>query len=187
MRMKSIVSSIAVILAACVLSSCNLTQVRRDLHNISGIINTGSDIVNSGNELTNELYNFRVLSENREEKPLTTASKVSEPKVQVITQFVAPKSVRPGDTMRIYTQYDLKLPNHMYNAEVTERLVLFHNGARVSDLMPPNRVRHKAAKIDMFVEIEIPSDADRGQYIIEHRIQSGRSESVKKSKFYIGI
>ena len=105
---------------------------------------------------------------------------------QVAIREVAPSRVRvrPGETVRFYTEYSLTLPASDTEALVKARWVLLRNGRKIGREGIDNRYA-RAGLNTQVTELTLPPSAASGQYSVEHRVQVGDSFDVAHSRFVL--
>ncbi|MGH8508102.1 MAG: protein kinase domain-containing protein [Gammaproteobacteria bacterium] len=106
--------------------------------------------------------------------------------VQLTIQEAVPSRarVRPGDTVRFYTEYSLTLPASDKEAHVTATWVLLRNGRKIGREGIDNRYA-RAGLNTAATELPLPSWTKSGQYTVEHRVQVGDSFDVARSHFVV--
>ena len=105
---------------------------------------------------------------------------------QIAIREVAPSRVRvrPGETVRFYTEYSLTLPASDTEALVKARWVLLRNGRKIGREGIDNRYA-RAGLNTQVTELTLPPSAAFGQYSVEHRVQVGDSFDVAHSRFVL--
>jgi plastocyanin len=105
---------------------------------------------------------------------------------QVAIREVAPSRVRvrPGETVRFYTEYSLTLPASDKEALVKATWVLLRNGRKIGREGIDNRYA-RAGLNTQVTELTLPPSAASGQYTVEHRVQVGDSVDVAHSRFVL--
>ncbi|MDQ3565482.1 MAG: hypothetical protein M3436_15605 [Pseudomonadota bacterium] len=105
---------------------------------------------------------------------------------QVAIREVTPSRVRvrPGETVRFYTEYSLTLPASDKEALVKARWVLLRNGRKIGRDGIDNRYA-RAGLNTQVTELTLPPSAASGQYTVEHRVQVGDSFDVAHSRFVL--
>jgi len=96
----------------------------------------------------------------------------------------SPELVNAGDVVNIVTDYSVMGSSKEENLEVEESWVLKKDGQKLTALGPQRNKRATggwAAK----AQINIPSDADPGTYVIEHKVMAGTSYDVDQSVFVV--
>ncbi|MBS1212635.1 MAG: hypothetical protein H6R26_1252 [Proteobacteria bacterium] len=95
-----------------------------------------------------------------------------------------PGMVRPGETVRVATDYSLMLPPGTPTTAVAESWVLKKDGKVLADL-PPQRNQRASGGWSADASIPIPGNAATGTYVIEHKVQAGTSYDTDDSVFVV--
>ncbi|MGH8469600.1 MAG: hypothetical protein ACREVY_11675, partial [Gammaproteobacteria bacterium] len=105
---------------------------------------------------------------------------------QVSIREVTPSRVRvkPGETVRFYTEYSLTLPASDTEAHVKATWALLRNGRKIGREGIDNRYA-RAGLNTAVTELTLPPRTASGQYTVEHRVQVGNSFAVAHSHFVL--
>nr|MDQ3566135.1 hypothetical protein [Pseudomonadota bacterium] len=105
---------------------------------------------------------------------------------QVSIREAAPSRVRvrPGETVRFYTEYSLTLPASDKEAHVKATWVLLRDGRKIGREGIDNRYA-RAGINTALTELTLPPRTASGQYTVEHRVQVGDSFAVAHSHFVL--
>lgn len=109
---------------------------------------------------------------------------VDDTQVKIRRGTSAPKSVRPGDSVDISTDYSVMLPAGASNARVTESWALKKDGKTVANL-PKKSASRAAGGWQADAEITIPDNVPAGTYVIEHKVKAGSSYDTDESTFVV--
>ncbi len=105
---------------------------------------------------------------------------------QVAIREVTPSRVRvrPGETVRFYTEYSLSLPASDKEAHVKATWVLLRGGRKIGREGIDNRYA-RAGLNTAVTELTLPPRTASGEYTVEHRVQVGDSFDVAHSRFVL--
>ena len=92
--------------------------------------------------------------------------------------------VRPGETVRFYTEYSLTLPAGDTEAHVKATWVLLRNGRKIGREGIDNRYA-RAGLNTALTELTLSPRTASGQFTVEHRVQVGDSFAVAHSRFVL--
>ncbi|MGH8490354.1 MAG: serine/threonine protein kinase [Gammaproteobacteria bacterium] len=92
--------------------------------------------------------------------------------------------VRPGETVRFYTDYSLTLPARDKEAHVKATWALLRGGRKIGREGIDNRYA-RAGLNTAVTELTLPPRTASGQYTVEHRVQVGDSFDVAHSRFVL--
>lgn len=109
---------------------------------------------------------------------------VSSPQVKINKSTNSPRSVRPGQTVDIATDYSLRLPSGKPAASVVESWALKKNGKAVASL-PAQTNKREDGGWTANSEITVPDSIEPGTYVIEHKVKVGSSYDTRSSKFVV--
>ena len=111
--------------------------------------------------------------------------KVRESKQVSIREVTSSRvRVRPGETVRFYTEYSLTLPAGDTEAHVKATWVLLRNGRKIGREGIDNRYA-RAGLNTALTELTLPPRTASGQFTVEHRVQVGDSFAVAHSRFVL--
>jgi hypothetical protein len=109
---------------------------------------------------------------------------VDTPQVKIRRGTSSPKRVRPGQDVRITTDYSVLLPPGDQSTIVKESWVLKKDGKVLARLQPQTN-RRTAGGWDAVASIPIPSNAAPGTYVVEHKVAAGSSYDEDDSTFTV--
>ncbi len=111
---------------------------------------------------------------------------VSSTQVQIRKGTSAPNTVRPGDTVKVATDYSLMMPPSLaaQGADVEESWVLKKDGKVLTNL-PPQKNHRAGGGWAANASIPIPKNAQAGTYVVEHKVQAGPSYDTDESVFIV--
>lgn len=95
-----------------------------------------------------------------------------------------PKMVKPGDSVLLFTDYSVQLPANMTSTQVSESWILKKDGNVLAELPPQNNLR-TAGGWNADATIPIPTNAEPGTYVIEHKVLAGSSYDTDESTFVV--
>ena len=96
----------------------------------------------------------------------------------------APKKVKPGQGVKISTDYSVILPPNESGVNVTESWTLKKDGQVLMDFAPQTN-RRTAGGWNADAEIPIPSDAKPGTYVVLHKVKAGSAYDEDESTFTV--
>jgi hypothetical protein len=109
---------------------------------------------------------------------------VDSTQVKIRKGTATPNTVRPGETVRVATDYSVMLPQNMGSAAVSEGWTLKKDGNVLADL-PPQSSQRTSGGWSADATIPIPTNAQPGTYVIEHKVQAGTSYDTDDSVFIV--
>lgn len=124
----------------------------------------------------------RTVQEDQQVYGLTKSVNATQIKINKGTSN--PKSVRPGDSVQLFTDYSVQLPASMTSTQVSESWVLKKDGNVLAELPPQNNLR-TAGGWNADATIPIPTNAELGTYVIEHKVLAGSSYDTDESTFIV--
>ncbi|MDD2760648.1 MAG: hypothetical protein PHH11_10195 [Methylomonas sp.] len=95
-----------------------------------------------------------------------------------------PKMVRPGESVKLFTDYSVQLPSSMGSTPVAESWTLKKDGKVLAELPPQNNQR-TAGGWNADATVPIPTNAELGTYVIEHKVLAGSSYDTDESTFVV--
>lgn len=104
--------------------------------------------------------------------------------VKIRTVNSAPKTVNAGGSVTFNTDYSLIAPQNRGAVEVQEVLVLKKDGKVLSEMRAQTEQRQTGGWASQGA-FPIPQGADKGYYVVEHRVQVGTSYDTKVSTFQV--
>ncbi len=111
-------------------------------------------------------------------KPITSTT------VKIRRGSSMPNTVKPGQAVTIVTNYSVVTPPNIQSVEVEESWVLKKDGKPLTTLQP-QRNQRTAGGWEVQPQVQVPSNAEPGTYVIEHKVQAGTSYDVDESVFYV--
>ena len=95
-----------------------------------------------------------------------------------------PGTVRPGGSVRLFTDYSVQLPPKQNTAPVSESWTLKKDNKVLAELPPQNNQRTSGGW-NADATVPIPTNASPGTYVIEHKVASGNSYDTDESSFVV--
>jgi len=95
-----------------------------------------------------------------------------------------PGMVKPGESVKLFTDYSLQLPTKQSTAQVAESWTLKKDGKVLADLPPQNNQRTSGGW-NADATVPIPANASPGTYVIEHKVAAGNSYDTDESTFVV--
>jgi len=132
----------------------------------------------------NQYQAHQVRSAAAERRVYGLTQAVDTPQVKIRRGTSSPRHVRPGQDVRITTDYSVLLPPGDRSATVRESWVLKKDG-RVLANLPPQTNRRTAGGWAASASIPIPGNASPGTYVVEHKVSSGSSYDEDDSTFIV--
>lgn len=109
---------------------------------------------------------------------------VNATQVKINKGTSTPSTVRPGDSVKLFTDYSVQLPANTSSTPVSESWVLKKDGKVLADLPPQNNLRTSGGW-NADATVPIPSNAELGTYVIEHKVLAGNSYDTDESTFVV--
>lgn len=109
---------------------------------------------------------------------------VSATQVKINKGTSTPSMVKPGDSVKLFTDYSVQLPANMSSTPVSESWVLKKDGKILADLPPQNNQRTSGGW-NADATVPIPTNAELGTYVIEHKVLAGNSYDTDESTFVV--
>jgi len=131
-----------------------------------------------------EYNSTQVRSEDNDRQIYGISERVASPLVKVRKGSSSPAQIRAGEQVRVVTDYSVMLPQGMTEADVNESWVLKKDGKVLSEI-PQQQVKRIGGGWEAIASIAIPSNAQPGTYVIEHKVQTGTSYDTDESVFVI--
>lgn len=126
----------------------------------------------------------QVRTPQEDQKIYGLAPSVQSTQVKVHKGTTKPASVKPGESVKIFTDYSLQLPAKMKTAPVSESWILKKDGKVLADL-PPQENQRTSGGWNADASIPIPKNAEAGTYVVEHKVASGDSYDTDESTFLV--
>ncbi len=109
---------------------------------------------------------------------------VNATQVKINKGTSTPKMVRPGESVQLFTDYSIQLPANMNATPVSESWILKKDGKVLAELPPQNNQR-TAGGWNADATVPIPTNAELGTYVIEHKVLAGSSYDTDESTFVV--
>ncbi len=109
---------------------------------------------------------------------------VNATQVKINKGTSTPAMVRAGDSVKLFTDYSLHLPANMSASPVSESWVLKKDGKVLAELPPQNNQRTSGGW-NADATVPIPTNAEPGTYVIEHKVLAGSSYDTDESTFVV--
>jgi uncharacterized protein YcfJ len=132
----------------------------------------------------NQYQASQVRTANEDQRLYGLAKSVNTPQVKINKGTSKPDTVRPGESVKLSTDYSLQLPDNMKTASVSESWTLKKDGKVLADLPPQNNQRSSGGW-DADGVVPIPKEAKPGTYVIEHKVKAGDSYDTDESTFLV--
>jgi len=111
-------------------------------------------------------------------RPVTTTT------INIRNGTATPGMVRPGNQVRVVTDYLVNAPAGTSSIQIAETWSLKKDGQPLATLPAANQVRGPGGYAAE-AYIPIPQDAAPGTYVVEHKVQAGTSYDVDESVFVV--
>lgn len=95
---------------------------------------------------------------------------------------MTPRTIRPGEVVDMKVTYAVLAPSDT-RVDITEIRKITRNGGLVGN--PQVRVIRDAGTYTSTLPLRLPSDADKGDYLVTTTIQSERASDIKESRFVV--
>ena len=95
-----------------------------------------------------------------------------------------PRSVKPGDSVSLFTDYSVMLPPDTPSTQVAESWTLQKDGKALAEL-PQKSTARASGGWNADAMIPVPKNAELGTYVIEHKVQAGTSYDTDESTFVV--
>ncbi|MDD1619862.1 MAG: hypothetical protein LUQ11_00160 [Methylococcaceae bacterium] len=112
------------------------------------------------------------------------AKSVNTTQIKINKGTSTPNMVRPGDSVKLFTDYSVQLPTNMSSTPVSESWTLKKDGKVQADLQPQNSQRTSGGW-NADATVPIPTNAELGTYVIEHKVLAGSSYDTDESTFVV--
>lgn len=109
---------------------------------------------------------------------------ISTTQVKINKGTSTPNMVKPGESVKLFTDYSVQLPADMSSTQVAESWILKKDGKVLADLPPQNNQRTSGGW-NADATIPIPTNAELGTYVIEHKVLAGNSYDTDESTFVV--
>jgi hypothetical protein len=109
---------------------------------------------------------------------------VDTTQVKIRKGSVTPRTVKPGDSVKLTTDYSVMLPPKTPSTQVAESWTLQKDGKVLAEL-PQKSTDRASGGWNADAMIPIPKNAELGTYVVEHKVQSGTSYDTDESNFVV--
>ncbi|MCX7114265.1 MAG: hypothetical protein NTX45_30180 [Proteobacteria bacterium] len=109
---------------------------------------------------------------------------VDTTQVKIRKGTVTPRTVKPGDSVTLFTDYSVMLPPKSPSTQVAESWILQKDGKVLAEL-PQKSTDRAPGGWNADAMIPIPSNAALGTYVVEHKVQAGTSYDTDESTFVV--
>ena len=116
--------------------------------------------------------------------PMIEPKEANSAQVKIRKGTSTPNRVKPGEMVKVTTDYSVTLPPSMQFTAVTEHWVLKKDGEVLADL-PQQDSQRTSGGWAADATIPIPTNAVPGTYVIDHRVQAGDSNDSDESTFVV--
>jgi hypothetical protein len=96
----------------------------------------------------------------------------------------SPRTVKPGESVNVATDYSLMLPPKTASTQVTETWTLEKDGKTLAEL-PQKNTDRASGGWNADATIPVPKNAELGTYVIQHKVQAGTSYDTDESTFVV--
>jgi hypothetical protein len=96
---------------------------------------------------------------------------------------LTPRTVEPGQVVDMKATYAVLTPSEHEQIDITEIRKITHNGELVGN--PRVQVTRDAGTYASTLPLRLPSDADKGTYLVTTTIESAGSSDVRESRFVV--
>ncbi len=94
-----------------------------------------------------------------------------------------PGSIQPGETVDLKVTYAVLTPAEGERIDIMEIRKITHNNELVGN--PQVHVKREAGTYASTLPLRLPSDADRGTYLVKTTIKSAKASDVRESRFVV--
>lgn len=112
------------------------------------------------------------------------ARSVTTTTVNIQNGTATPGMVRPGNQVKVVTDYLVNAPAGISSVQIAETWSLKKDGQPLATLPAANQVRAPGGYAAE-AYIPIPQNADPGTYVVEHKVQAGTSYDIDESVFVV--
>ncbi len=126
----------------------------------------------------------QVRTPQEDQKLYGLAKSVSTTQVKIQKGTSTPNMVKPGDSVKLFTDYSVQLPANMSSTPVSESWTLKKDGKVLAELPAQNNQRTSGGW-NADATVPVPKDAAPGTYVIEHKVQAGNSYDTDESTFVV--
>jgi len=113
------------------------------------------------------------------------AAPVSSTEVKFRNATASPEMVKAGDTVKLTLDYSVMAPKDIQNVDVTESMVLKHDG-KVMKTFPDRPIKRPLGGSSAEVDLPTPAKMPPGTYVIEYKVQAGTSYDIRPVVFVVG-
>lgn len=126
----------------------------------------------------------QVRSAQEDQRVYGLTQSVNATQIKINKGTSTPKTVRPGESVKLFTDYSVQLPANTGSTQVSESWILKKDGKVLAELPSQNNVR-TAGGWNADATVPIPSNAEFGTYVIEHKVLAGSSYDTDESTFIV--
>lgn len=109
---------------------------------------------------------------------------VDTTQVKIRKGSATPRTVKPGDSVKLFTDYSVMLPPKVPSTQVAESWTLQKDGKVLAQL-PQQTSDRASGGWNADATVPIPKNAELGTYVIEHKVQAGTSYDTDESTFIV--
>jgi hypothetical protein len=126
----------------------------------------------------------KVRSANEDRRVYGLTQPANDTVVKIRRGTVTPETVKPGQKLKLVTDYSLLLPKGVSSTQVAESWVITKDGKPLTE--PEKQlVQRDAGGYAVGATIDIPASAAPGTYVIETKVEAGTSYDVDQSVFVV--
>lgn len=126
----------------------------------------------------------QVRSPQEDQQVYGLANSVNTTQVKINKGTSTPNMVRPGDSVKLFTDYSVQLPTNISSTPVSETWTLKKDG-NVLATLPPQNSERTSGGWNADATVPIPTNAELGTYVIEHKVIAGNSYDTDESTFVV--
>lgn len=132
----------------------------------------------------NQYQATQVRSAQEDQQVFGLAKSVNTTQIKINKGTSTPNMVRPGDSVRLFTDYSVQLPANIDTTPVSESWTLKKDGKVLASL-PPQNSQRTSGGWNADATVPIPTNAELGTYVIEHKVMAGNSYDTDESTFVV--
>lgn len=132
----------------------------------------------------NQYQASQVRSAQDDQRLYGLAKSVDTAQVKIHKGTSKPSPVRPGGSVKLFTDYSVQLPANTKAIQVAESWTLKKDGKVLAE-MPAQTSQRSSGGWNADASIPIPKGANLGTYVIEHKVQAGDSYDTDESTFVV--
>ena len=126
----------------------------------------------------------QVRTANADQQMFGMTKPVDTTQVKIRKGSSTPRTVKPGDSVKLTTDYSVVLPPNVPSTKVAESWTLQKDG-KVLAALPQQNSDRASGGWDVDATVPIPTNAELGTYVIEHKVQAGTSYDTGESTFLV--